>query len=194
MSRPRACVAHGFGNRGRQLRKIVAVLEAEGIECVAPDLKPASAGKGIEPLAEQFAQAVNRAEGGSTVLIGFSMGSIVCRYYLQHLSEGRRFPLFLSISGPHAGSLLSHFVPGQGARQMRRGSEFLSNLAPVSELPVERVLSFWTPYDQVILPPRSSELVGAENHRFNVLGHRFMVSNQRVTRAVVDELRFALGV
>ena len=97
---------------------------------------------------------LNNLEADSKfVLIGFSMGGIICRYYLQELGGIKRVEKLFTISSPHHGSYLSYFYPGKGMKQLRPRSEFLKNLE-TKELLLKslNLFSYRTPLDLMIIP------------------------------------------
>jgi triacylglycerol lipase len=96
---------------------------------------------------------------------------------------------FVSISGPHAGTLTAHALPHVGARQMRPGSDLLRDLASDADPwgGVE-VHALYTPFDLMIVPAVSALLPGATTtHRIPALLHRLMLSDRRV-HAIVASL------
>src|SRR6185436_5431091 len=92
-------------------------------------------------------------------LIGFSMGGLIARYYLQRLGGIEKVGRFVSIAAPHQGTHMARLGGLPGWVQMRPGSEFLRDLASDADV-LRRVnfTSFYTPLDAVIVPARSSEM------------------------------------
>jgi triacylglycerol lipase len=80
-------LVHGFISTGKIFFYIKKKLEALGHKCFTPTLKPIDAKYGIEDLAIKLKDYIeNNLEADSNfVLVGFSMGAIICRYYLQDL-------------------------------------------------------------------------------------------------------------
>jgi triacylglycerol lipase len=121
-------------------------------------------------------------------MVGFSMGGLIARYYLQELEGARYFHQFFSISTPHHGSLLAFLSNNKGVKQMRPGSEFLCNLEQsTNRLSRLTCYSYWTPYDLMILPASSSVWKKAENIKVNVLCHPLMVRNQFVIADIIEK-------
>jgi triacylglycerol lipase len=123
-------------------------------------------------------------------LVGFSMGALASRYFVQR-GEGKTFVRkFVSISGPHAGSLNAHLLPLAGARDMRPGSTLLKDLASDSDPfgPVE-VHVMYTPFDVVVVPARSALLPQAKSvTKIPTLLHRFMIKDARALAHVATLL------
>ena len=57
------------------------------------------------------------------------MGSLVTRTWIQRHRGKARVRKFVSISGPHAGTMTAYFSGKAGARRMRPGSALLTELA-----------------------------------------------------------------
>ena len=78
---------------------------------------------------------------------------------------------------------------GEGARQMRPGSEFLAHLeATEDRLGKMPVVSYRTPADLIIRPTNSSEWDRAENLSVPCPLHPMMTYSPRVRRDILDRL------
>ena len=182
---------HGIADTGRNMERMACYLRAEGWEVHTLNLTPNWGQAGLESLAGQidgFAQ--NEFGRRKFDLVGFSMGGLVSRYYLQRLGGVERVERFVSLAAPHHGSQLAHLMSGQGCRQMRPGSAFLLDLASDADQ-LERVkfTSLYTPLDLVIVPARSSVMSQARNVRLPIGTHPGMVLRKTSLRAVAAALR-----
>ena len=85
---------------------------------------------GLEKLAEQLKAFVDeRIEPEQRFdLVGYSMGGLVSRYYLQRLGGLRRVRRFITLAAPHNGSYMAYLLPNRGGEQMRPGSAFIEDL------------------------------------------------------------------
>lgn len=185
-------LVHGIYNTSRRFRVMRAEFERKGYRCVAPSLMPNSGRKGLEHLALQLKDAIDHAIESNqqdVCLVGFSMGGLVARYYLQELDGYRSTTQFFSIAAPHHGSLWAYCLPILGVRQMRPDSEFIRLLQQNSgRLQKVACYSYWTPFDMVILPATSSVWKQANNIRVNVWAHPLMVRDARVIDDIVEKL------
>lgn len=178
-------LVHGIWDSSARLEPLRAGLAERGIaRSTALDLRPNDGRAPIPLLASQVAHAVDCAssDGAPVDLVGFSMGALVSRWYIQRGGGRSRIRRFISISGPHHGTLNAFALPLAGVRQMRPNSDLLRDLATDADPwgPVE-VHTVWTPYDLMILPAKSSQLPGARSdQRLPVAMHRFMLSDARV--------------
>lgn len=186
-------LVHGIFNTGWVFRTMVQAFEQKGFRCHVIRLTPSWGGAPIEDLSAQLSQFItDRVPGGEKVsLVGFSMGALVCRYYLQYLDGIRNVTGFYSISGPHHGTVWSWFWVGKGTGQMRINSPFLRHLKEGegvirdSGIPV---VSYRTPYDQVIIPSTSSHWPMAENIVYPLISHQWMPHSKRVIEDIARRL------
>ncbi|HEY1765737.1 MAG TPA: alpha/beta fold hydrolase [Opitutaceae bacterium] len=159
-------MTHGFLNSGRLFGPLRRRLEASGHRCLAPTLHPRDGRSGIPDLASKLAALIASEVPAEAplALIGFSMGALISRYYLQLLGGTRRTRAFLSVAGPYRGSLNAYLYPGTGTREMRPGSALLAQLeATAGELAPLRVVTYRTPFDLMVVPSSGSRIAGARN-------------------------------
>ncbi len=167
-------------------------LESRGVECLVPSLKPADARDGLPALARQLKREIDARFGPEEriALVGFSMGGLVSRYYLQELGGAGRCDAFFTISTPHHGTAMARLCYGKGACQMRRGSPWLERLAETEErLGKIPVVSYRTPADLVILPSRSSEWDRAVNISVLCPLHPMMPASPKVRQDILSRLK-----
>jgi triacylglycerol lipase len=184
-------LVHGFMDTGSVFKSLQRQLESDGHRCLAPNLRPRDARHGIESLAESLRQEIESQipHRQSFTLIGFSMGGLVARQYLQQLDGAKRCDRLITISSPHQGTLMAWLHPSKGAQQMRPGSGFLKDLAATeSRLGEIPVISYRTPFDLMIVPSRSSEWQRATNLSFTVLLHPMMPGAKSVIADITKRL------
>ena len=158
-----------------------------GFRPYAPDLVPSSGSAGLDRLAKDLRTFVDTTlrEDEQFDLIGFSMGGLISRYYVQRLGGMARVGRLITISTPHHGTYTAYALANRGSKQMRRGSEFLQDLNDdVAMLTRVRVASIWTPFDLMIVPARSSCLGIGEEISIPVLVHPWMLRDERCLAAV----------
>jgi len=189
-----AVLVHGIWESGKysfvELRK---QLEARGVTCLIPSLKPATAHHGLRPLAQQLKTEIDTAFGPDQrfLLVGFSMGGIVSRTYLQDLGGSARCDTFVTISSPHHGTRTAALHPGDGTRDMRPGSELLTHLANtedrLGDLPI---ITYRTPMDLVIVPTKNAHWDRAENIIIRCPLHAMMSDSDRVRADLLPRFNF----
>lgn len=187
----RVVLVHGFMETGSSFYFMKRRLEKLGYECLVPKLRHSDGRGGLEALAEGLKQDIDAAYGPKEQIqvVGFSMGGLVSRYYLQNLGGAARCSKFFTISSPHHGTHAAWLYPSKGVAQMRPGSDFLAQLASTeSRLGTMPVVSCRTPLDLIILPTSSSVWNRAENLEYTVLFHPLMVSSGSVISDLAERL------
>lgn len=192
---PPVLVVHGIWDSARRMAPLVEGLRARGVVHVRSfDLLPANGSAGIARLGAlvvREAQALAAEHAVAKIdLVGFSMGALLGRWFLQRGGGKQQVRRFVSIAGPHAGTWSAYALPLAGPRDMRPNSVFLRDLAadpdPWGEVEVH---CLYTPYDAMILPATSSILPGARSvQAIPVKMHRFLVTDARVHDRVAATL------
>ncbi len=179
----RVVLVHGIFEDGYAFHALKRRLENHGIRCYVPQLVPADARCGLEKLAENLKEGIDREFGEKEpfAMVAFSMGGLVSRHYLQQLGGAERCQALVTVSSPHHGTVAAHFLRNKGARQMRPGSDFLRNLkATEDELRDIPIVSYRTPMDLIILPTSSSVWKRAENRCHSVVLHPLMLHSKSI--------------
>lgn len=159
-------LVHGFLERGSNFKMLRERLEKRQVHCLVPRLTPSDGRTGIDALARQLKEAIDEEFGPERQIsvVGFSMGGLISRYYLQNLGGAERCEQLITVASPHNGTFTAYLYPGRGTQQMRPGSEFLSQLArSENRLGSMPVTSYRTPLDLIILPTTSPVWPRAEN-------------------------------
>jgi pimeloyl-ACP methyl ester carboxylesterase len=108
-------------------------------------------------------------------VVGHSLGGLIARYYVQRLGGDERVHTLVTLGTPHHGSLHAHALPVRIGRQLRPGSDLMTEL----DLPAPgcrtRCVAYWSDLDQVIVPHVSARLdhpdLGARNIAIHDVGH-----------------------
>lgn len=185
-------LVHGIDDTAAKMRIMKQFLEAQGWITSAISLSPNNGKVGLEDLAAQLAAHIEATFVAvqPVDLIGFSMGGIVSRYYVQRLGGISRIQRLITLSSPHNGTRVAGLRQNRGAAQMRQGSQFLNDLnQDVDMLGKLQFTSIWTPFDLMILPAHSSKLSIGQDLQIPVLTHPWMVSDRRCLKAIANLLR-----
>ena len=184
-------LVHGIWNTAGIFSVLQRYLERAGWQVYALSMTPNNGDAPLSVLAEQVAMFVEDRLGTAQPfdLVGFSMGGLVSRYYLQRLGGLARVTRFVSISTPHQGTALALFSQRLGVSQMRPGSPFLKSLnQDIHTLENIRFFSFWTPFDLLILPPWSSDTGLGQTEMLPVSVHNRMIRDEIGLRAIAKAL------
>jgi triacylglycerol lipase len=166
-------------------------LEHRGWQVQSISLRPSDGSISFAVMAGQVYEFVAAHYGSDDKfdLVGFSMGGLVCRYYLQKLGGTSRVRRFVTISTPNNGSLWAWFGGGDGVREMRPGSEMLRELnRDAGGLAALNYTSIYTPLDLAIVPSFSSRLSVARNVIAWVPLHPLMLMLPKPLRMVAEAL------
>lgn len=186
---------HGIWDTGAIFDSMAAHLNRKGWDVHTIDLVPNNGDAPLEDLAEQVATYARKRFGDQPFdLVGFSMGGLVGRYYLQRLGGIHNVQRFATLSSPHNGTLTAHGYLRPAGYQMRINSEFIQDLnTDIHTLRQINFTSVWTPLDAMILPASSSIVPVGRLVKVWVPLHAWMVSDWRGILAVEAALSEPLG-
>lgn len=191
MSEHPVLLVHGIWDTGAKLGSMRRGLERAGLGPVETiDLLPNDGRAPILELASQVERKVRQLGAKRLDIVGFSMGALVARVYLQRLLGKEHVRRFVSISGPHHGTMTAFALPHLGARDMRPGSPLLMELAadpdPFGDVEVHVM---YTPFDLMIVPATSSRIPSAKSETpLPIPLHRWMIEDRRAIQRVVELL------
>lgn len=189
--RPPVLLIHGLNDTIKKFRKMSAYLISLGWQVYSLNLIPNNGDKCLEDLALQVLNYINKTfPPEQTInLLGFSMGGIISRYYIQRLGGINRVKNFITISSPHYGTKIAYLSQRPGCMQMRPNHPFLQDLnTDVTMLKKLNFTSIWTPFDLMIVPANSSEMTVSKNIALPVILHPWMVNNSRCLQIVAHTL------
>ncbi len=184
-------LVHGINDNGAGFGALPQTLQSAGYRVLTPSLTPNNGKVSIEVLAEQLAGRVNAHFGllARIHVVGFSMGGLVSRYYVQELGGHRRTVSLTAIAAPHYGTVWAYLNNRPAVRQMRPGSDLLSRLA-ASEHKLDNidVHAYWTPYDTTVIPPRNCVWPRASNMSVPAPLHSLMGNQAHVREHLLQRL------
>ncbi|MEA5576241.1 triacylglycerol lipase [Anabaena sp. UHCC 0451] len=184
-------LVHGINDTGAVFDKMAFYLRKQGMVVCTVDLKPNNGSEVLDKLAQQVADYVNATFAPEQPLdiVGFSMGGIVSRYYIQRLGGIEKVKRFITISSPHQGTNIAYLTWLKGALQMQPDSDFLNDLnSDVEMLKKLNFTSIWTPYDLIILPAESSRIPFGKEVILPVALHPWMLTDKRTFEVVAAAL------
>lgn len=177
-------LVHGFWNTHRYLHCLAKRLRKKGWQVHSDfDLVPNNGGVGIEVLAQQLADYVQQkiGEGKPFHLVGYSMGGLVARYYVQYMAQKELVQSLVTIATPHHGTYRAYTFNRIGLIQMRPDSRFLSKLnADIHLLKDIHLTSIWTRFDTIVIPNKSARLPLGKEVVLPIGVHAFLPFEKRV--------------
>lgn len=181
----------GFLDREDFLEPLARYLRGRGLSahCVTP--QPTSGELPIEQLATRLDVWLhkNLPVEQPINLVGFSMGGLICRTYVQQLDGRQRVKRLITLATPHHGTYTGYLFRRPATIQMRPHSAFLSDLnRNLSALAALDFTSIWTPLDLTIVPATSSRMPVGESVMIIVPLHPHFPFDRRVMKAVAVRL------
>lgn len=180
-------LVHGIGDTEAVFDRMAAWLRRYDHEVHTLNLTPNNGDAPLDQLAQQLSAFAASRFGPTNPfdIVAFSMGGLVARYYLQRLGGIHRVHRFIAISAPHLGTWIAFLRNNPGARQMRPGSAFLTDLnRDVESLGSIRTTTIWTPLDLMIVPASSSARCPGPSLLVTVPLHPLMLRDRRVLKLV----------
>lgn len=189
---------HGIDDTEAVFHQMRNYLIQRGLSVHTLNLVPNNGDVGLDELAKQVSDYVTAtfAPEQRLDLVGFSMGGIVSRYYIQRLGGINRVQRFITISSPHHGTVVAYGSWRPGCVQMRPDSIFLKDLN--SDAVILGQLDFtsiWTPYDLMIVPANSSQMSVGSQVIVPVPLHPWMLTDSRslaVVKIVLERIKIKL--
>lgn len=181
-------LVHGIFNQGSLFNHFSDRLAKNGFLPLAIDLKPNYGAADLSQLALQLKEFIDDhvPQGESLALVGFSMGGLVCRHYLQYLGGVQKTKQFIAIASPHQGTLTGFLLPLKGCLQMRVGSSYLKALnSSIDQLKPLAPISIWTPFDQMFIPPSSCKMTIGTAIQVPIFPHKRMATAERVAKVLI---------
>lgn len=184
-------LVHGFVcNRG-VWNPWLARLQAQDTPFVAVNLEPVFGSiDDYAAIIEVAVQRLERATGLAPVIVAHSMGGLaVRRWWAEPGNEGRAHHL-VTIGTPHQGAWLGRFAVTPNGRQVQRRSSWLQALSQSEPLQRRtRTTSFYSHCDNIVFPPSTGSLEGADNRHLPGVAHVHMASRPEPWGALLRALR-----
>jgi triacylglycerol esterase/lipase EstA (alpha/beta hydrolase family) len=166
-------LVHGFVcNRGLWnlwLERLAAV----GVPVVAVNLEPVFGSiDDYIPTIEAAVRQLEACTGVPPVVVAHSMGGLALRRWWAEQGDDTRVHRAVTMGTPHRGTWLARFAMTRNSRQMRHISDWLQTLAvrePVGR--AQRFTCFYSHCDNIVFPPATATLAGADNRHLPGVAH-----------------------
>lgn len=160
-----------------------------GYPAFGPDIRAVA-----RVLGEQVECASAHSAGRTVVVIGYSLGGLIARYYVQRLGGDAHVPLVVTLATPHGGTATALLAPPHPLlRQLRPGSELLAELAEPAVGCSTRFVAFYSDRDEAVFPAAKGRIDHPDLKARNVLvpgvGHLTLPLHQ----PVIDQVRSLLA-
>jgi triacylglycerol lipase len=187
-------LVHGLWDTPGLFRRLEERLQGRRQPLLAPHLPH---GLGQRPLLEmacQLGHLVCKHFGPEQPvdLLGFSMGGVVARSWLQLAGGAGRVRRLISVGSPQRGSLLAAPWPRRwlaSVADMRPGSPLLRKLnGDLSALAGVDCCSFWCLADTLVIPSWTGVLPVGRRQHLPVWHHKQLISSPAALGPIVAEL------
>ena len=169
------------------------VLQRQGWRTLDFPLNPNNGSASNGELAMQLGRMIEKTvpPGDRVSIIGFSMGGLVARSYVQDFGGLHRVAQLLMIGTPNQGTETARLLLMPGVREMVPGSAWLQRLnhGSFGQLRQIRYGVIWSTTDGVVFPSASSQIPGAWERQLSGVFHAALSSDPRVHQAAVEFLR-----
>ena len=185
---------HGLWNTSSIFSLISSKLDEKEVEYFAPTLNHAFGMTSIVELTNLMDQLIVEKYGleQEIDILGFSMGGIIGRYWINKFNGHKRTKRFITIGSPHNGTLTSQLVPKypfRGISEMKINSSLLRDLANYDYFLNDiDCISFFTYWDLMVFPGWRANLNVGEKISLNIFKHRNLVRNPAAVERIIERL------
>jgi len=166
-------------------------LRRAGHPHIALSMEPAFGS--IDAYADQIESAVQRltdATGQAPLIVAHSMGGLAARAWWRRFGASGSVLRIVTLGTPHAGTVMARFSPAFNARQMRRRSPWLAELAMHESSALGAEFDcYYSESDHIVCPMGTAVLPGSRAIHIAGTGHLALVFNARVFSDVLSLLR-----
>ena len=185
---------HGLWNTSSIFSSITSKLDDIGIDYFAPTLEHSYGMTSIIDLTNILNELILEKYGFKKELdiLGFSMGGIIGRYWIQKFNGYKRTRRLLSIGSPHKGTLMAQLVPRypfRGISEMKINSNFLREIEKNDFFLADiDCINFFTYWDLMVFPSWWTNLNFGKKISVKVYKHRNLVRDESVVEKIIDEI------
>ncbi|MBU4193665.1 MAG: alpha/beta fold hydrolase [Actinobacteria bacterium] len=189
-------IVPGWGSPMFQMDWVARHLESEGLATIklkVPRLAVGDMRESAEVLAREVERLRSENGVGKVNLVGYSLGGLIARIYLQELDGYRNLNRTVFVGAPQDGVYIGYLGAfTKSGRQVRRGSPFMRdlNMSGPCDCGERRCLSIYLTRDGTIVPSESARLACGYNLRLTwpVL-HWGVVFNSNVIHTAAEFLK-----
>tara|TARA_Y100001968_G_C19450442_1_gene768176 strand:- start:5414 stop:6034 length:621 start_codon:yes stop_codon:yes gene_type:complete len=184
---------HGLWDTPKVFNRLRRELEKEGFIVLVPYMPHEFGRIPIESLAKNLDDFISYELGEEIIvnLLGFSMGGLIARTWVQRMNGSKRTNKFISVGSPHKGTFTAQIIPSllfAGIAQMKRHSMFLKNLNEnINSLKKMNCISFFCMLDLMVFPGWQAVLPVGPSFQLPVLTHKGLIHNPRAIQIIVRE-------
>ena len=174
---------HGLWNNPKLFEKLIKNIKEDDYELHIPHLPHKFGKTPLKSLARDLDSKIVELVGPEIEIdiVGFSMGGLISRFWLQNYDGFLRTKRFFTIGTPHFGTYTAQIIPSilmPGIAEMKRGSSLLSQLNnDLTSLEKVECTSFFTKWDLMSFPGWQSKLPIGDSYHLPVMTHKELITN-----------------
>ncbi len=187
-------MVHGLWNNPSIFRPLLKSLEIDESMVFTPHLPHDFGRVSLRCLAKELDSKIHCRFGSnpSIDILGFSMGGIISRIWIQELDGAKWTKRFISVASPHKGTLTAQLAPSfffPGIADMKLGSKLISSLNYDSNLLKEiECISFYSLTDLMVFPGWTAVLPSGARRKMPVLSHKSLITHSTAVKMLADFL------
>ena len=176
-------LVHGLWNNPKLFEKLLKKINEDDYQLYRPHLPHEFGKTSLIRLARDLDSKIEELVGPEIEIdiVGFSMGGLISRLWLQNYNGFSRTKRFFSIGTPHFGTYTAQIIPSSfmpGIAEMKRGSSLLSQLNnDLTSLEKVECISFFTKWDLMAFPGWQAKLSIGDSYDLPVLTHKELITN-----------------
>ena len=176
-------LVHGLWNNPKLFDKLIKRIKEDDYQLYRPHLPHKFGRISLRRLARDLDSKIEELVGPEIEIdiVGFSMGGLISRLWLQKYNGFLRTKRFISIGTPHIGTYTAQMIPSSlmpGIAEMKRGSSLLSQLNnDLTSLEKVDCMSFFTKWDLMTFPGWQAKLSIGNSYNLPVLTHKELITN-----------------
>ena len=185
---------HGLWDSPFLFNNLKSRLEDMGRLVFVPHLPHKFGRVSIKELAKILDLYIRReiGKGVNIDLLGFSMGGLIGRVWLQQMGGATITTRFISVGSPHRGTFTAQLVPSwslAGIAEMKRGSLLLRELNDdFTVLSKVECISFFCRWDLMVFPGWQAVLPVGVTSSMSTLTHKSLISSSTAIEILLKEL------
>ncbi len=187
-------MVHGLWDNSRVFNSLLKGLPRSDFSILTPNLRHQFGRVSLSSLAEELDAHILRRYGPeiSLDLLGFSMGGLVSRIWLQCLGGARRTNRFISVGTPHGGTLTAQLAPScllAGVAEMKLRSPLLKELnEDLSLLKGVECSSYFCRWDLMVFPYKQALLPVGSCFELPVITHKQLISHPNALKVLLKAI------
>ena len=176
-------LVHGLWNNPKLFTKLIEKIQVDDYQLYSPHLPHKFGKTSLRQLARDLNSKIEELVGPEIEIdiVGFSMGGLISRIWLQNHNGFLRTKRFFSIGTPHLGTYTAQLIPSSlmpGIAEMKRGNSLLSQLNnDLTSLETVECISFYTTWDLMSFPGWQAKLSIGDSYHLPVLTHKQLITN-----------------